>query len=72
MSPVQAPVCTTDYPWTSIDAALIRVEPLHPDSLYAGTLLEEEDTAMRKRAESVSQHKLLTYQAAAVVVHTPA
>ncbi|KAF8497907.1 hypothetical protein F5888DRAFT_1803360 [Russula emetica] len=67
MSPVQAPVCTTDYPRTRIDAALIRAEFLHPDSFYPGTFLEEEDAAVRKRAETVSQYKLPTYQAAAVV-----
>lgn len=68
MSPVQEPVCTADYPRTRIDAALIRAEFLHPDSFDPGTFLEEGDAAMRKRAENVSQHKLPTYQAAAVVV----
>lgn len=67
MSPVQEPVCTNDHPRTRIDAALIRAEFLHPDSFYPGAFLEE-DAAMRKRAESVSQYKLPTYQAAAVVV----
>ena len=61
MSPVQEHVCTADYPWTRIDAALIRTEFLRPDSFYYGTLLEEGDAAMRKRAESVSQYKLPTY-----------
>jgi hypothetical protein len=68
MSPVKEPVCTADYPRTRIDAALIRAEFLHPDSFYPGTFLEEEDAAMRKTAENVSQYKLPTYQAAAVVV----
>lgn len=68
MSPVQEPVCTTDYPRTFIDAALIRTEFLHPDFLHRGTLLEEGDAEMRKWAESVSQYRLPTYQAAAVVV----
>jgi len=70
MSPVKEPVCTADYPRTRIDAALIRAEILHPDSFYPqfGTFLDEEDAAMRKRAENVSQYKLPTYQAAAVVV----
>jgi hypothetical protein len=68
MSPVQEPVCTTDYSRTRIDAAFIRTEFLHPDSFYPGTFLEEEEAAMRKRAENVSQYKLPTYQAAAVVV----
>ena len=68
MSPVQEPVCTTDYPRTRIDATLIRDEIVHPDSFYAGTFLEEEDATMRKRAENISQSKLPTYQAAAVVV----
>jgi hypothetical protein len=68
MSPVQEPLCTTDFPRTRIDAALIRAEFLHPDSFYPGTFLEEEDAEMRKRAENVSQYKLPTYQAAAVVV----
>lgn len=68
MSPVQEPVCTTDYTRTRIDAALIRAEILHPDPFYSGTFLEEGDAAMRKRAENVSQYKLPTYQAAAVVV----
>ena len=72
MPPVQEPVCTTDYSRTRIDAALIRAEFLHSDSesFYPGTFLEEEDAAMRKRAENVSQYKLPTYQAAAVVVRT--
>ena len=68
MSPVQEPVCTTNYPRTRIDAALIRAEFLHPDSFYPGTFLDEEDAAIRKKAENVSQYKLPTYQAAAVVV----
>ncbi|KAI0273929.1 hypothetical protein BGY98DRAFT_107727 [Russula aff. rugulosa BPL654] len=67
MSPAQEPVCTTDYPRTRIDAAVIRAEFLHPDSFYPGTFFEEEDAAMRKRAEDVFQYKLSTYQAAAVV-----
>jgi len=70
MSPVQEPFCTAEYPRTRIDAALIRAEFLHPDSFHPSTFLDEEDTAMRRRAESVSQYKLPTYQAAAVVVRT--
>jgi hypothetical protein len=72
MSPVQAPLCTTDYPRTRVDAALIRAEFLHPDAFFSGsgTSLEEESTAMRKRAERFSQYKLPTYQASAVVVRT--
>jgi hypothetical protein len=70
MSPVQSPVCTADYQQTRIDAALIRAEFLYPDTLYSGTFLEEENAAMRKRAESFSQCKLPTFQAAAVVVRT--
>jgi hypothetical protein len=68
MSPVKEPVCTTDCPRTRIDAAFIRAEILHPDSFYPGTFLDEEDAAMRNRAENVSHYKLPTYQAAAVVV----
>jgi hypothetical protein len=71
MSPVKAPVCTADYPRTRMDtshATLIQAEFLHPDAFDSGTFLEEGDTTMRKRAESVSQYKLPTYQAAAVVV----
>jgi hypothetical protein len=70
MSPVQAPVCTANYPRTRIDPALIRTDFLHPDAFYSGSFLEEEHVAMRRRAESFSQHKLSTYQAAAVVVRT--
>ena len=71
MSPVKEPTCTTEYTQTRIDATLIRTEILHPGgSFYRGTLLDEEDAATRKRAETrdVSQYKLPTYQAAAVVV----
>lgn len=68
MSPAQAPVCTTDYPRTRRDAALIRTEFPHPDAFYSGASLEKENAAMRKRAENFSQNKLPTYQAAAVVV----
>ena len=70
MSPVQEPFCTAEYPRTRIDAALIRAEFLHPDSFHPSTFLDEEDASMRRRAESVSQYKLPTYQAAAVVVRT--
>jgi len=68
MSPVQEPVCTTDSPRTRIDAALIRAEFLHPDPFYPGTFLEEKEAATRKPVADVSQYKLPTYQAAAVVV----
>ena len=76
MSPVQESVmCTTDYPRPRIgaasSAALVRAEFLPPaDAFYSGPFLEEGDAEMRKRAECVSQYKLPTYQAAAVVVHT--
>ena len=70
MSPVTEPVYTADYPRTFRDAAFIQAEFLHPDAFDSGTFLEEGNAAMRRRAESISQYKLPTYQAAAVVVRT--
>ena len=70
MSPVQAPVCAANYPRAPRDAALIQAESLLPDAFDSGTFLEEGNAAMRRRAESISQYKLPTYQAAAVVVRT--
>lgn len=64
MSSIQAPVCVHHH------------DPLHNESVLSGaifhrsTLSEEENTMGRKRAESVAQYKLPTYQAAAVVVRT--
>ena len=66
MSPVKAPVYTPDYPRAPRNAALIQAES---DAFDSGTFLEKGNAAMR-RAESISQYKLPTYQAAAVVVRT--
>lgn len=70
MSPVRALVCAANYPRAPRDAALIQAEFLLPDAFDSGTFLEEGNAAMRRRAESISQYKLPTYQAAAVVVRT--
>lgn len=70
MSTIQAPVCVHYHnPPRRNESVLSGPEFLHLDAFsHHSALLEEENTATRRSAESVAQYKLPTYQAAAVVV----